>query len=415
MSLVAQVRAALGGPRWRKRLAVIVTNSANSLLVPLFSPVVSVLVVRLAGVGLWGDFVRVLVVAQLAAHVAGWGNKDYVLREFARSPAGLAAAWQTSFFTRLALLAAGVGALALLGFSPLRWALLALLTAVLMLAQSFEVLVLYRRDFVFGLAVEALTVTLLAAPVLALRQALTLEALLVNYIVANAVETLVYFLRYRREVAARRVAGPHVNWLRQAGPFFLLGLSGLLQSRVDLYAAVTWLPRDQLGHYQIYSNLMIYLQSVAAFVLTPFVKSLYRLHARALAGLALKLGLVGVLIVAGGVPAAALALRFGYHLHFAPSFFAAGALFVLPIYFYLPLIYALFKLDRALWVVAANGLGVVLNLALNAWWLPQLGALGAAWASAATQWALLLFYLAWSRQLSRVTDELPLSDLPSAS
>ncbi|MCC7361384.1 MAG: hypothetical protein IT317_17995 [Anaerolineales bacterium] len=414
MSLAARLRAVLGGPRWRKRLALIVTNSANSLLVPLFSPVVSVLVVRLAGVGVWGDFVRALVVAQLAAHLAGWGNKDFVLREFARGPAGLAAAWQTSFLTRLALLGAALGVLAFFGYSPLRWALLSLLTAVLMLAQSFEVLVLYRRDFGFGLGVEALTVTLLAAPVLVLRQALTLDALLLIYIAANAVETLVYFLRYRRAVAARRVAGPQFGWLRRAGPFFLLGLSGLLQSRVDLYAAVTWLPREQVGHYQVYSNLMIYLQSVAAFVLTPFVKSLYRLRARVLAGLALRFGLLGLLITAGGLPAAALLLRFGYRLHFAPGFFAAGALFVLPVYFYSPLIYALFKLDKAFWVVAANGLGVLVNLALLAWWLPPLGALGAAWAAAVTQWALLLFYFTWGRQLSRVSDDLPLSDLPSA-
>lgn len=413
--LAGRARAALAHPRLRQRLGVIVTNSANSLLVPLFSPVVALLVVRLAGgPGLWGDYVRVLVVAQLVSHVAGWGNKDYVLREFARNPAGLAAAWQTSFVTRLALLAVGGAALALAGFGLGRGLLVALLSVAFTLAQGFEVFVVYRRDFVFALGVEALTVALTAAPILIMRSALTLDTLLLAVGAATLVKAGAYARRYRAEVGPRGAGGFDLGWLRRAWPFFLLGLSGLLQSRVDLYAVTAWLPRDQIGHYQVYTNLMIYLQSGAAFVLVPFVKSLYRLNDRALLGLALKLGLVGLAVVALGVPAAAFALRSVYALDFAPPFLLAGALFVLPIYFYLPSIYALFRVDKALWVVAANGVGIGLNLALNAWWLPVWGALGAAWASAATQWGLLMIYLLWSRRAGRERHALSLPDLPTA-
>lgn len=410
--LARRAQAAFANPRMRKRLGVILTNSANSLLVPLFSPVAAVLVVRMAGgPGLWGDYVRVLVVAQLVSHIVGWGNKDYVLREFARTPAARAAAWQTSFFTRLALLAVAGAALALVGFGPARGLLVALLVGALTLAQAFEVFVLYRRDFAFALGVEALSVAVQAAPILALRSALTLEALLLAVGAATLVKAGMYAWRYRAEVGTRREGHLDLGWLRRAWPFFLLGLSGLLQSRVDLYAVTAWLPRDQIGRYQVYANLMIYLQSVAAFVLVPFVRSLYRLNDRALFALSLKLGLAGLVVVALGVPAAALALRYGYALDFAPAFWLAGALFVLPIYFYLPIIYALFKADKALWVVAANGVGLTLSLALSAWWLPRLGALGAAWASAATQWALLLLYGLWTRKAGRESHALPVPDL----
>ncbi len=415
-SLVARGRALLTRPQVRKRLAVVLTNSANSLLVPLFSPVVSVLVVRLAaspptGTALWGQYVSVLLVAQLISHIVVWGNKDHVLREFARNPATLAAAWQTSLFTRLALLLVAGVALAFFGYGLERWLLVALLAVVLVMAQAFEVFILYRRDFAFGLAVEVLTVTLLVLPVVVLRSALTLDTLLLTFIAANAVEAGVYAWRYRHAVGRRLVGRFDLGWLRRAWPFFLLGFSGLLQSRVDLYAVTAWLSPQVVGHYQIYSNLMIYLQSVAAFVLVPFVKSLYRLSYRAILGLSLKLGVVGLAAVAVGLPLAAFALRHVYALDFPPAYLLAGALFVLPLYFYLPVIYALFKADRALWVVAANGAGILLNLALNAWWLPALGALGAAWASAATQWALLLIYALWSRPFSREPIALPVSDL----
>ena len=400
-------------PKLRKRALIVAANSANSLLVPLFSPVVSALVVRLAGVGLWGEFVAALVVAQLVSHLVGWGNKDYVLRAFARNPATLTAAWQTSTFTRLPLLlAAGVG-LAFFGYTLERWLLIWLLAVVLTLAQSFEVFVLYRRDFVFGLGVEVLTVTLLAGPIVLLRGALSVDTLLLIYVVANVVETGVYALRYRRAAAGRLAGRFELGWLTQAWPFFLLGFTGLLQSRVDLYTVTAALPRDVVGRYQVYSNQLIYVQSIAAFVLVPFVKSLYRLSYRAILGLSVKLGLVGLTVAAVGVPAVALALHYIYALDFPLPYFIAGALFVVPVYLYIPIIYALFKADKALWVAGANWLGAGLSLALTLWWLPAQGALGAAWASATTQWALLLFYLAWGRRIGRTmeTDALPLPEL----
>src|SRR5690242_878226 len=99
--LARRVSVLVRSSKIRKRALIVAANSANSLLLPLLSPLFSLLVIRLASVSLWGDFVKVLIVAQLAAHVAGWGNKDYLLREFSRGPARVAAAWQSSLFTRL--------------------------------------------------------------------------------------------------------------------------------------------------------------------------------------------------------------------------------------------------------------------------------------------------------------------------
>jgi Na+-driven multidrug efflux pump len=72
----------------------------------------------------------------------------------------------------------------------------------------------------------------------------------------------------------------------------------------------------------------------------------------------------------------------------------AGALLALPVYFYMPVIYALFKANRQSVVVTVTVLGIGVNLALNLWWLPGLGMLGAALAAAASQWVLGVVYLA---------------------
>jgi hypothetical protein len=92
--------------KWQRRLALVAASGANSLLLPLLNPLVAFLVVRLASAELWGAFVEPLVIAQFAAHVIGWGNRDYLLRAFSRDPATWAPPGG-SLVTRLALFAAG--------------------------------------------------------------------------------------------------------------------------------------------------------------------------------------------------------------------------------------------------------------------------------------------------------------------
>ena len=383
-------------PKLRKRALIVAANSANSLLLPLLSPLFSFLVIRLASVSLWGDFVKVLVVAQLAAHVAGWGNKDYLLREFSRSPAQVAGAWQSSLFTRLGVCVLAAAALGGFGYSPLRWALMAALTLCLVLDQSYDVFVLYRRDFAYAFGVEVLGIALLAAPVAVFRASLTVDGLIALFAASNLVKPLLYGLRYRGQTPSGLVGRFEPRRLGLSLSFFLLGLAGLLQSRADLYMVSAFLPAREVGQYQVYSNLVLYVQSAAGLVITPFVKGLYRLSCGVILGLSARLFALGLLAVAVGLPLVGLVLGRLYHLEFAPVFLLAGALLALPVYFYIPVVYALFKANRQRVVVGVTVVGIVASVLFNLWWLPALGMLGAALAAAVAQWVMGALYLALS-------------------
>jgi O-antigen/teichoic acid export membrane protein len=388
-----RVSLLIRSPRLRQRALIVAANSANSLLVPLLSPLFSFLVVRLASVSLWGDFVKVLVVAQLAAHVAGWGNKDYLYREFSRAPSQVAAAWQSSLFTRLGLFILAALMLAAFGYSPQRWALMSVLTLCLVLDQSYDVFVLYRRDFLFAFAVEVSGILLLALPVLWLRASLTVDGLIALFAVSNLFKPVLYGWRYRGQTLTRLAGRLNPILLRLSLSFFLIGLAGLLQSRVDLYVVSVFLPGRDVGQYQIYSNLVLYVQSAAALVLTPFVKGLYRLSYGVLLGLSARLFGLGLLAVGVGMPLVGLVLSRLYHLQFPPVYLLAGALLALPVYFYSPIIYAHFKANRQRVVVAVTLVGLLVSLLLNLWWLPRLGMLGAALAAASAQWVMGAVYL----------------------
>jgi O-antigen/teichoic acid export membrane protein len=86
-------------------------------------------------------------------------------------------------------------------------------------------------------------------------------------------------------------------------------------------------------------------------------------------------------------------------LQFPAEYLVAGALFALPIYLYLPFVYALYRAKQEASVLRVNVLGIVVILALSVAWLPTLGMLGGVIASAGAQWTMLAAYLWRSKVL----------------
>jgi O-antigen/teichoic acid export membrane protein len=393
--------------RLRRRGLTVVATAANSLVVPAVSVLVSLLVVRLASAALWGALVEVMIVVQLAAHVIGWGNKDYLLRAFSTHPAAIAQAWQTSLVTRLALFAPLIVLAALLGQPSLRTLLALVWCLGLVLSQSCDVLILYRKDFVFSMAVELASVALLVALVLWRGASLTVDALVLAFALAAWLKTGAFFLRFRSGVLPRWAGHFFPGYFRLALMFFLLGLAGLLQSRVDLYAVAFYLPSVEVGHYQVFITLMLYLQAMAAFILMPFVKAIYRLDDRAIARLSVRLFALGGAIVVPGLVAVAVILRHLYRFPVPPDMLLFGGLMVLPVYGYAPIVYRLYKANRQASVLAITVLGLLTSLGLSVLLLPRMGMPGAVAASAAAQWLMLACYVVMGRTASQIEKRPP--------
>ena len=444
--------------RLRRRAWLVVWNAANTLLIPLLNPIVSLAVVRLAGPSLWGDFVGVLIVVQLAAHVVAWGNKEYLLRQFSFSPAQAAHAWQSSLATRLLLFVALFGAavvIALSGFAAYPFAPVIGWTLGLVVYQSFDVIVLYKKSFVFSAAVELVGLGLVVAAILRLGARIDLDSLVVLFAGATWLKALAMAIRFRRPflaVAIRpfayaprspslcsgsgtlRLRSPlpsvgdfagqasqgrlqslsqrfDLRYFEQAFPFFALGLTGLLQSRIDLYVANTFLPRSEVAQYQVFTTFVLLLQSASNFVLAPFVKNIYRAHLRSILGLSSRLLALGVLVVLSGMVAVWAILKAYYDFDLPPGALVLGGMASLPVFFYLPMIYALYKIGAQSAVVKINLIGVGVSFALSVALLPQVGLAGALGAAAAAQCCMAAAYAMRSRSL-RAGDGIAVPDLP---
>jgi O-antigen/teichoic acid export membrane protein len=389
----------LHNPRLRRRALTVITNTANSLIVPGLGVLVSLIVVRRNSTELWGAFVEVMIYVQLAAHVVGWGNKEYLLRAFSFSPARIAPEWQTSLLTRLLLLVPVGVVILVLAPSPGLAALALAWCVGLVLFQSNQVLILFRKDFVYSIAVELAAIALLVGAVLWQGPDLSVSSLVFWFALAAWFRSLAFLLRYRKQVLLRWVGRFWPSYYRLALLFFLLGFTGLLQSRVDLYAVNYFLPPVQVGQYQVFINLMLYLQSMSAFILMPFARTIYRLDNSTIARMSARLLGLGIALVVPGLIVAYAVLAYLYQYAVPPGAMVLGGLMVLPSYFYLPIIYAFFKANRQRVVLEVNLAGIAASLGLSLLLLPRIGLAGALVASAASQWLMLAIYVVWGRRL----------------
>lgn len=385
--------------RLRRRGRIVITNSLNNLIIPLFSVLVSWLVIRRESVGLWGAFVEVMIVVQLAAHIMHWGHKEYLLRTFSLNPTTLAPAWQTALLTRLLLFIPYLPILFLFNWSGERVAAAFLWTVLLVLSQSIEVLVLYRRAFGTALLVELSQSLLLLLSIALWSGQLTVDGLLWLFTLTTGVKTI-WLWGYFRGVVLKRGTGVKVEWgyFAAAFTFFLIGLSGTLNSRIDLYSVSYFLDEHEVGQYQILINLLLYLQAASNFILLPFIKTLYRVSQPTTFKVAVRLLGIGVLITPPALLVINLILSQVLDIHLNNAYWLVGALYVLPIYFYVPFVYALYKGNRQKIVVQVSLIGALLNVLLNIWLIPAWGMLGALLATAIVQWLSLFVYVYTARQ-----------------
>jgi O-antigen/teichoic acid export membrane protein len=117
--------------------------------------------------------------------------------------------------------------------------------------------------------------------------------------------------------------------------------------------------------------------------------------------MAVRLFGLGIIILGPGLLAAHLLLTWVYHFTFSFDFMLVGGGLVLPTYFYLPIIYALYRADQQMAVLKINLAGTGINFVLNLILLPTLGLLGALLASTMAQWAMLAAYLYLNKGLQQ--------------
>ena len=192
----------------------------------------------------------------------------------------------------------------------------------------------------------------------------------------------------------------HKQYFVNALPFFLLGFTGLFQSKVDLMCVTFYLPKDQIAQYQVYINFLLLIQACTSFILSPFAKNIYRLKRDSIMKIAVRLFMIGIVCAGIAIPLVDICVKTFYHFSLPKMALISGGLFVIPIFFYSPIIYYILKLNGQRKIVIINSIGIVFAFLLNMILIPLStnGISGAMDAIAITQWILLIICLFTGRK-----------------
>jgi len=389
----------------QRRVRLIAFSSASQLIFPASGLLVSLAVFRFCVPGLWGQFVNVLLILNFAPHIMGWGNKDYLLRAFSLKPASEVWAWRESLISRSLFV---LPLLVFLLFYPVSFwlgSLIFIWCVARFVYQSYDVEVLYHKRFLYTFLLEAGSLLLLLACIYLTRQTIDIQQLTLDFTIAEILKMGIMVGLFKNKLKNDSAASElndaaftlktAFKYFAAAFPFFIIGFSGLLQSRTDLICINYFMPPDKIGQFQVLTTFLLYIQAGSAYILTPFVKNIYRLAYHRVKSLAIKLFFLGIAIVVAGTLATYFVLIYAYH--FDPGFMTMllGALSILPVFFYLPLIYELYRYKMSDYVLFINLVGIVLGFVLNIVFITHFdnGIHGALAATATVQWLYIPVYL----------------------
>lgn len=375
------------------RSLLIAGHSANQLLPAVAGILTSLLVIRFGSISLWGEFVYVTVIFSIVNSVIGWGNKEFLLRSFSREPRNIGKFWQRSTMARLPLLILIVPALFI--FTGIGWrgiAFAALWGVAVFGYQSFESLVIFHKRFTVAATLEAIATVVLLGEIVWLRDRLALDVLLLIFAIPAWLKAIAIAIFFRKQAFANRIGKFDAAFFRDAQLFFLLTLVGLLEIKIDLLCINFFLPKSEVGRYQVLIMFLIYLKNAGFFLTAPFIKNIYRMNSESLRKLRQRLFRFGAPLLLAGIAAIFIALTRIYGFNFGWEIYLSGYFFALPNLLYLVETYQLIRESRERVVLIVSIAGIGCNLLLNVLLIPQFGLTGAIFSSAITQWMILILY-----------------------
>jgi O-antigen/teichoic acid export membrane protein len=153
--------------------------------------------------------------------------------------------------------------------------------------------------------------------------------------------------------------------LLQSGIFFLLSITGFLQSKIDVYVLKFYTDVVTLGEYHIISGFIIFAQSISSILILPYVKNIYRMQEEQLIKIRIFTAKIGVLIQTLITAIIYYLLKELYDIKLNFNQIIASFLIGYPTYIYITYVYNLYKKKLESVVLKICLLGTFLNLVLS--------------------------------------------------
>lgn len=391
---MSYIRSNLRKFKWTNRFLSIAATATRLMLLPLFNILISKGLIGWKGETFWGEFYGDFLYVMLFAHIAGYGNKDFLLREISLNPKNAVHLWQESLANRSLLLLPMVLFFCWYKSDFYAAALLIGWTIATFLLQSFDVWVIYQKKFHQNLLIELSGFLLLIMGIYFQQKNISLFQLYILYFFITSWKVILFVFLFKKSLFA------HISQFRldfsfyfqKCYPFFLLAFGGMLASRADIYTLKMLVLPKELARYQVISNLYLQTQAVAGFIILPFSKNIYRFSQKQIMAVCGKLFLLGISIVTLATFCIYALIHYYYHLSFSWDCYLLSAFSCLPTYAYALLILSFYKKQKEKIILLSQFAAVLVIVLITYFFAPFWGIKAAFAANLIAQTGLCVFY-----------------------
>ncbi|MCF6131631.1 lipopolysaccharide biosynthesis protein [Flavobacterium wongokense] len=344
-----------------ERVKLVLVNILKQVLSQILTLALSVFVFKLYSKELWGTFAAYFIYINIINIVTSWGNKDYLIREFSKTPNQIVDNFYLVFNSRLVLLLIGVIAVFFVFPISCFW-YFSLWIVSLYISQSLMVFWIYKRDYIQSILIEIVSFALL---LLALYlDKITTEKLVEYYAYYNLIRTILYTIMYLPELK-RIHFKVDKKYLIAAVSFFLLNMVGFLQSRADFVIITVFESAENIAVYQIITAFFILIHAFGTFLIFPYMKNIYRLQKSSVNVFQRFVSFVSPLIVCFSLAVLFLITKYVYGFDLDFDYYLLGFLITFPPYLYTVKILILYKENKQDFVLKTGIIAIVINSAVS--------------------------------------------------
>lgn len=348
------------------------------MLKPIHNSIISLLIIRFYDSHLWGSFVVFLVAIELFSTFVNWGQKPFLLRAFSVRPGFMGEQWLATAYSRVFFLVLVLVVLFLVPSLKIYFLPLSLWFILKWLSSLTEPVVQFYRKYSRAILAEITAIATAVICIWFLFKQMNLETLLYIFVLSTFMKLLVLLplMKYMKRVEAFSLKLVKMEIIASF-PFFALSITGLLQTKSDLYIATYFLNEQSTANYQIMIGFLLLGQALATTLIGPFQKNIYRW------------GNTGIkkvkrLYIIGGIIISVLysiflymALWYVYFIRLEVWFLFLFFIYLLPLYTFLIESQILLKHNGEKQLLYCSLIATLFNLGMSVLLIPSWGILGA--------------------------------------
>lgn len=366
--------------------------------------VISLLIIKKYSTALWGEYVTLLLWVNFIVIFSYFGNKSYLLKRFSEQPGKIYTTWLSNFSTRfLVFLLMALFIFFIPLFETHRILILAWLF-LLFYNQSFEVLILYQKDFKFNFITEFIRNALVVGILLFFSGTLELGTFLYIIIGGLALKAIFYTVFYRKTLQSTEIS-LDTKSLTLSIPFLIPMVLGTLRTKIDSYYGTIYFTKEHLSQYQIFISLIALLQMGAAYMINPFIKVFYRISKKTRTTIEKQFLYLGLGIGAIAIGAIYIIITYVYEFTFSSTSYLLGYLFIVTLFVHLLLINEFYKNNKQTLVAVIIGVTALIQIILGYFTIETYQSIGALSIKVVGQWMVVLALLLFRKQFLSTTNK----------